>query len=213
MKDHTYPIAETFYSLKGEGKWTGTPMFFIRFAGCNLSCTFCDTNFTKTREVSLSKLVEQARESEARHVVLTGGEPFLYPITNLAVALTEINKRVHVETNGTQEIYNVGTTWITTSPKSPISTLSSSIQLADEVKFLCGFEGWETYLQEVISKFRLSPRRQRFCLMPLAKSYEERALFAWDNLIRENIDKAVAYCLDHPEFSLCMQMHKICNIK
>ncbi len=99
-------IAETFSSLQGEGRLTGTPSFFIRVSGCHLRCGYCDTAYACEPEGgelrSVESLLEEAAEGDCPHAVVTGGEPMLYPRT---VALTQGLKRrgkhVTVETSGT----------------------------------------------------------------------------------------------------------------
>ena len=70
-------INEIFYSLQGEGRFTGVPAVFVRLAGCNLRCPFCDTDFTSVTETSAADIVREVKRYPARHVVLTGGEPTL----------------------------------------------------------------------------------------------------------------------------------------
>ena len=70
-------INEIFYSLQGEGYWTGTPAVFVRFSGCNLKCGFCDTEHGGFVDMSEEEIVAAVNSFPARHVVLTGGEPAL----------------------------------------------------------------------------------------------------------------------------------------
>ena len=70
-------INEIFYSLQGEGHWTGTPAIFIRFAGCNLRCDFCDTNHESGEEYDTEELIKELSQYPAKRVILTGGEPGL----------------------------------------------------------------------------------------------------------------------------------------
>ena len=70
-------VNEIFYSLQGEGHYTGTPAVFVRFAGCNLRCWFCDTDFEKGDEMSEDEIVEAVLQYPTRYVVITGGEPTL----------------------------------------------------------------------------------------------------------------------------------------
>ena len=70
-------INEIFYSLQGEGHFTGTPAIFIRFSGCNLKCSFCDTDHSHYTEMTEEEIVGEACKYPARHVVITGGEPLL----------------------------------------------------------------------------------------------------------------------------------------
>ena len=76
-------INEIFYSLQGEGKFTGTPAVFIRFSGCNLKCSFCDTNHSHYDEMGEDAIVAEVKKFPARHVVITGGEPTLQITSSL----------------------------------------------------------------------------------------------------------------------------------
>lgn len=99
-------IAETFVSLQGEGKLTGMPSWFVRFSGCNLRCTWCDTPYAswnpEGKVRSIDELAEEARASGVGHAVVTGGEPMLFPA---AIALCErlrgLGMHITIETAGT----------------------------------------------------------------------------------------------------------------
>lgn len=102
----TLPISETFHSVQGEGKLTGVPSFFIRTSGCNLRCTWCDTpyaSWTPERTIrSVDELTDEVVASGAGHVVLTGGEPMMFPsLDKLAAAMRERNIHITIETAGT----------------------------------------------------------------------------------------------------------------
>lgn len=101
-------VHELFESVQGEGIWQGVPSYFIRVAGCNLRCTWCDTARARrvrgAREMTVAELVRCARLAVPRHVVITGGEPALYPgeLAELCRALRRGGKIVTVETNATK---------------------------------------------------------------------------------------------------------------
>lgn len=99
-------IAETFYSLQGEGELTGVPSFFIRTSGCNLRCAWCDTPYASWKpegaERGVAELVSEARLHPGRHAVLTGGEPMIAPaLPALAAALRAGGFHITIETAGT----------------------------------------------------------------------------------------------------------------
>ncbi len=100
-------IIETFASLQGEGIWLGMPSLFVRLAGCNLRCGWCDTQYawdaTAGSECSVAQLIEQARQAPAAHVVITGGEPTLAgdELIALCAGLRRIGTIVTVESNAT----------------------------------------------------------------------------------------------------------------
>ena len=109
-------INEIFYSLQGEGRNTGRAAIFIRFAGCNLRCPFCDTEFSEYNEMNDTDIIAAISAYPSRFVVLTGGEPTLQA-DNAFIALLHANGyEVAMETNGTHPV-PAGVDWITVSPK------------------------------------------------------------------------------------------------
>jgi len=204
-----YPIAETFFSLKGEGLHTGVPMYFIRFSECNLNCAFCDTDFSKKKEMSEDELTIEALESGAKHVVLTGGEPCLQRLFPLIEALHRENFQVHMETNGSILVpQNID--WITVSPKN-LSLNFETVRGADEIKFLCGSEGWRELIEGVLKKYEPVCR---LLLMPLAIGKRDGNWSRKESdFIESNLKETIDYCKAHPEFTFCIQLHKVLNIK
>jgi 7-carboxy-7-deazaguanine synthase len=100
------PISETFTSIQGEGKLVGTPSFFIRLAGCNLRCSWCDTPYAswspESEPKTIDDLLAEAETSPANHIVITGGEPLIFPqITPLTAALHAAGYHITIETAGT----------------------------------------------------------------------------------------------------------------
>ncbi|HEV8293432.1 MAG TPA: 7-carboxy-7-deazaguanine synthase QueE [Tepidisphaeraceae bacterium] len=99
-------IAELFYSIQGEGKLAGVPSFFVRASGCNLRCTWCDTNYAswdpEGREMTVAQILDAWRDHPAHHIVLTGGEPMIMPdIADLAAAFKKENCHITLETAAT----------------------------------------------------------------------------------------------------------------
>lgn len=136
---HRYPVSEIFSSVQGEGVHTGLYATFVRFAGCNLRCAFCDEpgSLTKKNAVWLS-LEEILTELQSPYVVLTGGEPTLLPLGPLVSRLKAASCRVYVETNATQcPDWLHALDWVTASPKPPEFLVAEGVtQRADEWKFV-----------------------------------------------------------------------------
>ena len=133
-----YPIIEIFTSIQGEGFHTGKGTTFIRVAGCNLRCSWCDTqnsfDLSKAQWMSAEEIVDQAQIPH-HHVVITGGEPTLYDLGPLARELHKLGKYVAIETNGTNPIpAKWAIDWVTASPK-PSSRYALCCQ-ADELKYV-----------------------------------------------------------------------------
>jgi organic radical activating enzyme len=102
-------VQEIFSTLQGEGFYTGHPAVFLRLGGCNLACSFCDTEFDSYQNISLEKIISEilslaknnAEEIVRKLVVITGGEPFRQPIERLCQELIKLKFLVQIETNGT----------------------------------------------------------------------------------------------------------------
>lgn len=98
-------VNEVFYSIQGEGPFTGHPATFIRLSGCNLSCSFCDTDHVKGTPQQENELLYQIRtlsRGRSNLVIITGGEPLLQDISALVVTLHRAGFQVQIETNGTE---------------------------------------------------------------------------------------------------------------
>lgn len=122
----TLPIAETFYSIQGEGRLAGVPSFFIRVSGCNLRCAWCDTPYASWNPEGeprpIDALVAEAAATPARHAVITGGEPLIFPaVADLSAALRARGLHVTIETAGTVDLA-VACDLMSLSPKLASST-------------------------------------------------------------------------------------------
>ena len=130
-----YDLVEIFESLQGEGRNTGRPCVFIRFAGCNLRCPWCDTDVTKRFSLSLDGILDELKQYKAKSVVLTGGEPTLVQdMPELVAALKKAGYWVAVETNGTQDAdWLQFADYVACSPKRGASL---ELSAADEVRIV-----------------------------------------------------------------------------
>ena len=120
----TLKIIEVFASLQGEGLRQGEPTVFLRFSGCNLKCTFCDTRYAWNggRELRPFQVLKEIQKIRSRYpadwVCLTGGEPLLQDISSLVDDLKQEGWKIQVETNGT--LYRpMAVDWYSVSPKPP----------------------------------------------------------------------------------------------
>lgn len=190
----TYNVNQIFYSLQGEGAETGRPAVFIRFAGCNLACPFCDTDFHTYTTLTAAEIVARATEHPARHAILTGGEPTLQADTALVDALHRAGFTVAIETNGTQPLPR-GLDRITVSPK-PWGRVV--LQQADEVKVVYTGQPVEHYMAEI--------RASRYSLQPCSR-------IEADGRASSNLRQVIDYCLAHPRWCLSLQTHKLIGIE
>lgn len=193
-----YRVNEIFYTLQGEGRFTGTPAVFLRFSGCNLACGFCDTEFTEYSLLSLDRIVEQVCIFPSRHIVITGGEPLLQLTDSLAIALHEKGFFIQIETNGTLRLNGSLpelVDWVTCSPKSQ----NIVIQRIDELKVV--------HTGQALSFYEEMPIEHPECryLQPCDEGDPVRNA--------ENFARAVDYIKAHPVWKLSLQTHKLTGIK
>jgi 7-carboxy-7-deazaguanine synthase len=211
----TYAVKEIFYTLQGEGARAGRPAVFCRFTGCNLwtgreedrstaVCQFCDTDFVGTNGsgggrfttgLSLAQAVREKWPSHSsRHakpyVVCTGGEPLLQLDQQLLDALHAEGFEVAIETNGTRPS-PLDVDWVCVSPKAGSDLV---LKVGNELKLVYPQEGALPHLYEHFSF-------AHFYLQPM------------DGLQRKrNTELATQYCLEHPQWSLSLQTHKLIGI-
>ena len=177
-------INEIFYSLQGEGFHTGTPAVFVRFSGCNLKCSFCDTCHEEGTLMSDDEILAKVSAYPANMVILTGGEPSLWIDEDLIDSLHKAGKYVCIETNGTRELPE-GIDWVTCSPKEGAKVVLKRI---DEVKVV--------YTEQDLSDY-LSMKAAYHFLQPCSC---------------KNTEKVVKYILGHPQWKLSLQTHKLIAI-
>lgn len=195
-------INETFLSLQGEGYFTGTPAFFLRFSGCNLQCPFCDTQHQSFTEMSEEDIVQEACRHDTRHIVITGGEPALQLTQSLVDKLHAAGFFIQVETNGTLPLPE-GIDWVTCSPKT--DSLPTCLHV-DELKLLYRGDGTDPEsILETLPFAGEDGKGPRLYLQPLDTGNEERNRI----ILRDTI----AYVLQHPKWSLSLQTHKMLGIK
>lgn len=198
----SYRINEIFYSLQGEGTYTGTPAVFIRFAGCNLKCHFCDTDWTKGYAMTAAEIVEctqmYTKAYSPELVVLTGGEPTLQVDSELLDRLHTKFQTIAIETNGTHEV-PAGVNFVTLSPKEDFTSNAKVIlESASEVKVVFdGVHNPERWHDKIVAYY--------YYLQPCDTGSEAKN--------REIIEKCVRYIKAHPWWKLSLQTQKILNIK
>lgn len=139
IPENQIPINEIFYSVQGEGFHQGKAAFFIRFAGCDIGCVWCDSKDAWSIEESDFMLIEhivgEAVNANLEMVVITGGEPLIYDLTLLCKELKQHKKKIHIETSGAYPI-RAEFDWLTLSPKKVIIPLEKAYSLANELKIV-----------------------------------------------------------------------------
>ena len=191
-----YKIVDIFYSLQGEGTYSGVPSIFVRFSGCHLSCYFCDDEKHKGEFVEYSKesLLEQIQKYTCKQVVITGGEPSIYDLNELIEYLKEQGYYVCVETNG-YDLDNVKTAdWITYSPKDWDNIEEDGFS---EYKFIVSTVSETDKILEIQTK------------KPIYIQPENH--FDTPNVV--NVRHCIEFVKAHPHFKLSIQMHKYLGVE
>lgn len=138
-KVESLPVMETFYTVQGEGAFAGAPAFFIRLAGCDVGCTWCDVKESwdagSHPKIRIADLVKRVVDSGTPICVITGGEPMMYDLTDLTTQIKSAGIRTHLETSGVYPISGMWD-WITFSPKKFKSPIDGIYQTAHELKVI-----------------------------------------------------------------------------
>jgi len=190
-----YKVNDIFYSLQGEGINAGRPALFIRFAGCNLHCSFCDTDFQSYQLMSAQEILQAIKNlmPEAQCstlIVLTGGEPTLQVDESLIDVLHTTGLQVAMESNGTH-LPPPNLDWLTVSPKQHVV-----VERCNELKCIYDESG------QVDDR---GIQADHYLLQPCDTGDAEKN--------RVIIAHCVNYILSHPKWRLSLQTHKLINIK
>lgn len=195
-------INEIFQSLQGEGRNTGRAAVFIRFAGCNLRCPFCDTDFTDYREMSDEEILSAIAAFPSRFVVITGGEPTLQADERLITMLHDSGYEIAMETNGTRPV-PAGVDWITVSPKVDFVGHAGrpAVMRCNELKCVFG----ESHATGEADVSDCGIEADYYYLQPCDTGDAER---------NSRITKAcIDYICRHPRWRLSLQTHKLTGIR
>jgi organic radical activating enzyme len=191
---------EMFYSLQGEGFHQGRAAFFIRLAGCDVGCVWCDVkeswDASKHPVLTIEEIVNAAKAHPGRLAIVTGGEPLLYNLDALTTALKEAGFETNIETSGSSPMSG-NWDWICLSPKKFKAPLEENIALSSELKVVIfnkhDFEWAETYAKQV------SPS----CKLYLQPEWDKSAQIT---------PLVIDYIKDHPQWELSAQLHKYIQV-
>jgi len=197
------PVVETFHSLQGEGVHTGRSAFFIRLAGCKVSCSWCDTKHSwqadshpKQNVNDLADEAASAKEAGAAFVVITGGEPLHHNLDPLTEAIRNTCRLpIHIETSGVDEMSGTPD-WITLSPKRHNPPRGEILNACDELKIVIHNEE-DLFFAE---KTATQALRAILLLQPGWGSEQGQRL-------------AIRYTQSHPQWRLSMQSHKWLKVR
>lgn len=193
----TYPVIEIFESIQGEGILSGFWVTFVRLAGCNLRCPWCDTKESWDPETNIEQMTskEIADKVKTSMVVITGGEPTIHPLKRLIKKLHQYDKMVIIETNGTKPIpkdWNVDR--VVCSPKPPKYEIHPEC-IFHELKYVVDND----FTIDKIYKPAIAQG------MPITLQVE--------SCKRESVEKILTILPDNPNMRLGVQLHKMLDLK
>lgn len=197
--DVEYPVMEHFYTIQGEGAHTGRASYFIRTAGCDVNCWWCDVKDSWEEEghpkLSVRKLVKTAKDSGAPFVVITGGEPLLHDLLPLTLGLKSAGLKVHIETSGSSPLSGQ-LDWITLSPKRFKKPTEEVFAYVDELKVVVLTNKDLQWAEENAAK---CPEGTKLLLQP-----------EWET--PKSVDLIVDYVKENPEWGISLQTHKFLKV-
>lgn len=194
------PVIEKFYSIQGEGYNTGKPAFFIRIAGCDIACSWCDTKFSWNNNsewlMTVDEIVEIASKFPAKAVVVTGGEPLCYNLDYLCEKLKMNKIETFLETCGA---YNLSGKWdwICLSPKKQNPPLVEIYNKANELKVIIQCADDFIWAEQIANKVN------KICKLFLQPEWSK---------FGEIIDEVVEYVKANPKWNISIQAHKYMHI-
>ncbi len=194
------PLVEDFYTIQGEGYHTGCPAYFIRLGGCDVGCRWCDAKYTWNPAIfpptPVEEIVRRATACAAQAIVITGGEPLLYPLEELTRQLRECGLRIFLETSGSHP-FSGWFDWVCLSPKRKQPPLDDAYGRADELKVIIESADDFAWAEEHTARVG---RRCRLYLQP-----------EW-SVSEKIMPELVEYAKAHPKWSISLQTHKYMHI-
>ncbi len=191
---------EHFYTLQGEGFYSGKAAYFIRLGGCDVGCVWCDVKESWDKDkhpfISIDTILSFVKQYPVDVVVITGGEPAMYDLAPLTHAMHQANMRTHIETSGAHMLSGE-LDWVTLSPKKFKAPLEENLTKADELKIVVYNKSDFKWAEEYAAKMREG------CRLYLQPEWSKK-----DEMTPLIID----YVKANPKWQLSLQTHKYINI-
>lgn len=194
------PLVEDFYTIQGEGFHSGKPAYFIRLGGCDVGCSWCDAKYTwnplSHPLVATDEIVERAASFEAQAIVITGGEPLLYPLDYLTERLHAHGLEIFLETSGSHPLSGEFD-WICLSPKRKQPPLAEAFAAASELKVIIETEEDLRWAEECAAKVGEK------CMLFMQPEWSRS---------EQMTPTIVEYVKAHPQWNISIQIHKFMHI-
>jgi len=194
------PVMEEFYTLQGEGFHTGKAAYFVRIGGCDVGCAWCDSkeswNARLFPPVPVDDVVKRATAVPAKTVVVTGGEPSLYPLDIFTKALRQKGIKTMVETSGAHPLTGEWD-WICLSPKKNLPPREAIFPLSHELKVIIHDESDFAWAEN--NAARVTP----YCHLFLQPEW---------SVASDIMERLTRYVMEHPRWRISLQAHKYMGI-
>jgi len=194
------PLMEDFYTIQGEGFYTGVAAYFIRIGGCDVGCHWCDVKESWEAAnhpvTSVEEMVANVKKSQAKIVVITGGEPLTWNMDFLTKRLKEEGFRIHIETSGAYPFSGTWD-WVCLSPKKTKLPVEEAYKKADELKIIIYNQHDFQFAEEQAQKV------QKDCVLFLQAEWGKR-----DKMSPLIVD----YVMNNPKWRISVQTHKYLDI-
>ncbi len=191
---------EDFYTIQGEGFYQGHAAYFIRLGGCDVGCVWCDVkdswDAAAHPKVSIDEMVKRAKASGTEIVVITGGEPAMYDLSELTAELKKAGLQTNIETSGAYALTGVWD-WVCFSPKKFKAPDASVYPLADELKVIVYNKSDLNWAEEFGKAVK--PRCELFLQPEWSKE-------------KEMLPLIIEYVKANPQWKVSLQVHKYMNI-
>lgn len=211
MENQKLAVVEIFYSLQGEGARAGHPTIFIRLAGCNMNCSFCDTKWDEGTGMTLEEIRMQIKslQTDCYWICWTGGEPTLQLSQDVVAYFKELGYHQAIESNGSNPIPK-GLDYVSISPKVPLHRLLEVHQNThiNELRYVVGYDSWEDTMGH-IPDINLLPKADAYYLSPMFVGKAKEKM----QLNQRNLDMAICFIKNDPRWRLSVQQHKLWNIR
>jgi 7-carboxy-7-deazaguanine synthase len=206
----TLPVMEAFYTLQGEGFHQGKAAYFVRLAGCDVGCFWCDVKESWEASVhpqkTIETIIEEAKKAVSGErlavngkpiIVITGGEPLLHDLMELTQQLQAANFRTHIETSGSSPLSG-NWDWICLSPKKFKKPLPQVFKVASELKVIIYNKFDFKWAEENAAQVSTN------CKLYLQPEWSKQ---------NEMTPLIIDYIKAHPQWQLSLQVHKYINIQ
>jgi 7-carboxy-7-deazaguanine synthase len=195
-----YPVMEHFYTIQGEGFHQGKAAYFIRLAGCDVGCIWCDVKDSWEKDkhplISIDVLLGELLKTKSRIVVITGGEPLMHNLTPLTDVLHENGYQVHIETSGAYPLSGK-IDWICLSPKKFKAPLPRLVPLAHELKVVIFNKSDLDWAEKYAAL--VSPS----CMLYLQPEWEKSTVVT---------PLIIDFIKQNPRWEFSLQMHKFIHV-